>query len=91
MHALLYTNQRTLDDQSLIQFAGELGLSQDKLSRSLREGTYREHVAADFHSGVRSGVNGTPTFFINDQRYDGAYEFDDLIAAIRSQPSVSRQ
>jgi protein-disulfide isomerase len=91
MHDLLYTNQRTLDDQSLLEFAWKLDLSQEKLRDSLKEGAYREHVAGDFHSGVRSGVNGTPTFFINGQRYDGSWEFDHLVSAIRSQPALSRQ
>jgi protein-disulfide isomerase len=39
-------------------------------------------VRADFLSGVRSGVSGTPTFFINGEKYTGAYEFDALVAAL---------
>jgi protein-disulfide isomerase len=62
MHDLLFENQQSLEDEFLLQFADELGLSQHKLSRSLRQRTYRDRVASDFRGGVRSGVNGTPTF-----------------------------
>jgi protein-disulfide isomerase len=43
-----------------------------------------ERVHEDFMSGVRSGVNGTPTFFINGKRYDGAWDYDDLVAAVET-------
>ena len=46
---------------------------------------YRERVREDFSGGVRSGVNGTPTFFINGRRHEGAFELDDLVAAIDSE------
>ena len=39
-------------------------------------------IHEDFIGGVRSGVNGTPTFFINGRRHDGSYDFDDLVTAI---------
>ena len=50
--------------------------------------TYAPKVRADFLGGVRSGVNGTPTFFINGERHDGSYEFDDLVAAIEAHLGV---
>ena len=86
MHDLLFENQQSLEDKFLLQFAGELGLSSDKLSESLRERTFRDHVVSDFRGGVRSGVNGTPTFFINGKRHDGSYQFDDLLVAIERTP-----
>jgi protein-disulfide isomerase len=43
---------------------------------------YAERIREDFMSGVRSGVNGTPTFFINGVRHDGSYDFDTMMAAI---------
>jgi len=52
------------------------------LQRALEERKYRARVRADFTGGVRSGVNGTPTFFINGQRHDGPFEYEDLEGAI---------
>jgi protein-disulfide isomerase len=59
-----------------------LGLSASDLRNALASKEYAPKVRADFLGGVRSGVNGTPTFFINGQRHDGSYEFDDLSTAI---------
>ena len=47
-----------------------------------RRHRYAQRVQSDFLGGVRSGVNGTPTFFINGRRHDGAYAFPDLVSAI---------
>jgi protein-disulfide isomerase len=82
MHDLLYENQENLEDESLCEFAVALGLSPNKLRRSLEAGSYRDRIDNDFRGGVRSGVNGTPTFFINGLRYDGSYDFDGLLGAI---------
>ena len=62
MHDLLYMNQQTLEDEFLFQFADELGLSANKLRKSLIAETYRVRIDTDFRGGVRSGVNGTPPF-----------------------------
>ena len=43
---------------------------------------YAGRVREDFMSGVRSGVNGTPTFFINGRRHDASYDLETLLAAI---------
>jgi protein-disulfide isomerase len=83
MHDLLYENQDHLEDDSLLRLAKQLHLSSDKLRETLEEGTYRTKIKADFSGGVRSGVNGTPTFFINGQRHDGSFDFDTLAAAIQ--------
>jgi len=82
MHDLLYENQENLEDESLFGFAAAVGLSPNKLRRSLEAGIYRDRIDNDFRGGVRSGVNGTPTFFINGLRYDGSYNFDGLLQAI---------
>jgi len=52
------------------------------LAGELAAGTHRDRVRDDFMSGVKSGVNGTPTFFINGQRHDGSYELASLLAAM---------
>jgi protein-disulfide isomerase len=83
MHDLLYENQEDLEDGSLLELAKQLHLSGDKLRETLEEGTYTARIKADFSGGVRSGVSGTPTFFINGQRHDGSFGFDDLAVAIQ--------
>jgi protein-disulfide isomerase len=52
------------------------------MRQALEEGTFEAHVRADFKGGVRSGVNGTPTFFINGHRHDGSFDFETLVSAI---------
>ncbi len=49
----------------------------------LKNGSSSPRVKSDFTGGVRSGVNGTPTFFINGERYDGSFEYEDLLGAIQ--------
>ncbi len=82
MHDLLFENQERLGGELYAELAGQLGLSAEALEKALEDGTYAERVRADFQGGVRSGVNGTPTFFINGHRHDAAFEYEDLAAAI---------
>jgi protein-disulfide isomerase len=82
MHDGLFENQELLGPPLFFELARNLGISQLELSQALTTGTYAPKVRADFVSGVRSGVNGTPTFFINGRRHDGTYLFQDLAAAI---------
>lgn len=74
MHELIYARTGPLDIPYLIQITEQLGLSVEDLEAALENKTYDTKIRADFMSGVRSGVNGTPTFFINDQRYNGSFE-----------------
>jgi len=69
-------------------FAQELGLDGTRFVRELEEGIYRERVRRDFLSGVRSGVNGTPAFFINGIRYDGSWDLPPLVEALESASRV---
>ena len=50
-----------------------LGLDAERIAGDIANGTYAKRVREDFRSGVRSGVNGTPTFFINGERYEGPW------------------
>ena len=71
MHGRLFEHQDALDDAALVRHAREVGVDAARVARELEDGTHEAAVRADFRSGVRSGVNGTPTFFINGERYDG--------------------
>ena len=82
MHDRLFERQFALDDESLIEYAADLGLDADRVRRDLEARRYLERVREDFMSGVTSGVNGTPTFFINGVRYDGSWELEPLAAEL---------
>jgi len=82
MHDLLFENQDRLSSELYLGLARELELAPAELRLALEEGKYRTRVHSDFTGGVRSGVNGTPTFFINGQRHDGPFEYEDLLEAI---------
>jgi protein-disulfide isomerase len=82
MHDLLYENQEQLDDADLHRYADQLGLDVGVFDEELAEHVHAERVREDFMSGVRSGVNGTPTFYINGARHDGGYQVDELLASL---------
>jgi protein-disulfide isomerase len=82
MHDYLFEHQRALDDDHLAQYAAALGLDSDRFEREMAAHAYAARVREDFLSGVRSGVNGTPTFFINGVRHDDSYDLETLHAAL---------
>jgi len=82
MHDLLYANQRRLRDQDLRAYAEKLGLDVERFDKELAEHVHADRVHEDFMSGVRSGVNGTPAFYINGARHDDSYEIEALLAAL---------
>jgi protein-disulfide isomerase len=88
MHDLLYENQPRLDAPHLLVFAEELRLNMEKFARELEDGIYRDRVREDFLSGVTSGVNGTPAFFINGVRYDGSWDSAPLVEALKSAAAI---
>ncbi len=79
MHAHLFNHQRALDDRSLMRYARDLGLDRARFERDLKEGRHRARIEADIESGKQSGVRGTPTFFINDLRYDDSPDFETML------------
>jgi len=84
MHDYLFEHQRALDDAHLVQYAVALKLDKETFEREMTEHVHTNRVHEDFMSGVRSGVNGTPTFFINGVRHDDSYELETLLAAIEA-------
>ena len=82
MHDLLFENQSALEDEHLARYAATLGLDARRLIAEIVSGAYSRRIQEDFKSGIRGGVNGTPTFFINGVRYDGAHALEELIAAL---------
>ena len=82
MHDYLFEHQSHLDDAALLRYAAELGLDVKRFQKDLKEHKFAARVKEDVQSGIRSGVNGTPTFFINGVRHDGAWDLETLTAAI---------
>lgn len=82
MHDMLFENQNALEDEDLLAYASELGLDMTRFQTEILQGTHAARVREDVISGVRSGVNGTPTFFINGLRHDGPWDLASLSAAI---------
>jgi len=85
MHDLLFENQLALEDEDLVGYAGDLGLDGTRLIREVTSNVYALRIREDFKSGVRGGVNGTPTFFINGERYDGIPDLKHLLNALTPQ------
>jgi protein-disulfide isomerase len=82
MHDLLYENQRRLRDQDLHSYAEQLGLDVERFDKDLAGRVHAPRVREDFMSGVRSGVNGTPSFYVNGARHDDSYDLETLLAAL---------
>jgi protein-disulfide isomerase len=82
MHDLLYENQRRLRDPDLRDYAERLALDVERFDKELAEHVHAARVREDFMSGVRSGVNGTPTFYINGTRHDDSYDVEIMLAAL---------
>ena len=84
MHDLLFENQDALEEEDLVAYAQQVGLDLGRFQVEMVQRLYAPRVREDFLSGVRSGVNGTPTFFINGYRHDGPWNLQSLRAAVLS-------
>jgi len=82
MHDTLFANQPRLQPEQLATYAKAIGLDVSRFAKSLTERAFAEKIANDFMGGVRSGVNGTPTFFVNGVRHDGPNDSASLLAAL---------
>ena len=79
IHRLLFEHQKDLDPAHLLEYAKAAGLDEDRFRRDLEGHVHAARVQEDVSGGVRSGVNGTPTFFINGRRHNGGYELESLV------------
>ncbi|MBC8136421.1 MAG: thioredoxin domain-containing protein [Fibrella sp.] len=85
MHDSIFAHQsKGLSDEKLLTLAGEIGADKTKIESALRDGTFTDRVKEDFMSGIRSGVNATPTFFVNGTRHDDSWDEETLLAALQS-------
>jgi protein-disulfide isomerase len=84
MHDRLYENQKRLGTKDLLSHAEALGLDLERIETELDEHAHEARVRSDFLSGIQSGVNGTPTFFVNGMRHNGSYDLKTLLDALRA-------
>ena len=82
MHELLFANQKALMPTDLLTYAAAIGLDMGQFAADLEGHRYASVVREQFLSGLRSGVNGTPTFFVNGFRHNGAYDVESLLNAV---------
>jgi protein-disulfide isomerase len=83
MHAALFENQEALEKDQLLKYAEDLGLDIARIRRELGAQSYAGRVREDFESGISSGARGTPTFYLDDLRYDGIIGVRQFISAIQ--------
>jgi protein-disulfide isomerase len=83
MHDIIFEHQDELERRALIEYAEQLGLNIEQFEKDLDDPTLAEKVDADFESGIRSGVNATPTFFINGEKYNNGWEGERMMLFIR--------
>src|SRR5579872_6337659 len=91
MHRLLFEHTHELNDATIALCAATLLLDMGRFFHDLRHHVYAARVREDFQSGLRSGVNGTPTFFINGIRHDDYWDTDTLLAAIERYNVVTEE
>jgi protein-disulfide isomerase len=84
MHDCLYEHQQALDDKRLETYAALLGLDLAQFIYDMSNHVYSGRVREDFLSGILSGLNGTPTFYINGIRYNGSWDLETLLEALTS-------
>lgn len=85
MHDIIYEHQQSLDPESLVAYAATLKLDLAKFDRDLRAPEVDQKIELDLFGGARSGVNGTPSFFINGVKYDGDWSYPWLLNALAAQ------
>jgi Na+/H+ antiporter NhaA len=90
MHDLMFEHQDALRVQEIVGYARELGLDVEKFKSSVKRRRGAGHIADDVDSADLSGVSGTPTFFINGHRHQGAYDIPTLSRAVKLAGARSR-
>jgi protein-disulfide isomerase len=84
MHDIIFEHQDSLDVLSLLSYAETLDLDMDQFNQDMVSAEVEQKVLQDMENGTRSGVNGTPTFFVNNFRWEGELSYDALLRAMQS-------
>jgi Na+/H+ antiporter NhaA len=88
MHDKLLEHQDVLDPTALMDYAEEVGLDVDRFWEDVRTRAFARRIARDVRSADESGVAGTPTFFVDGRRHNGAYDLESLTAAVTAARSA---
>ncbi len=83
MHDLLFEQQTLLKPEILPVWAKRIELNLEQFGSDIKRGVVEKRIREDRRSGICSGVNGTPTFFVNGTRYDGSHDYDSLLATLQ--------
>jgi protein-disulfide isomerase len=84
MYELLLRPSSRLDLDSLLSYAGELGLDADRFGKEVTGGAHAAKIERDVREGIRNGVNATPKFYVDGHRIDGKFPLEGLEDAIRA-------
>ena len=84
MHDQLYRHQHALEDADLVRYATRIGLNVEQFEQDLANHTYAQRVRDDYMGGVRSGVSGTPGFFMNGELYQDSWDEGPLLDALEA-------
>ena len=88
MHDIIYEHQNELSPEALAQWGLKLGLSDEQLEKALEQPEIAKRIKEDRQSAIRSGVNGTPTFYINGSRYDGVPDYESMLSTLESELAI---
>jgi protein-disulfide isomerase len=83
IHDTLYENQRDLSTEALMGYINKVGGDVERATKDIQSGVPRQRVETDFEGAIRSGANGTPTFFVNGERYDGSWGYGPFSQYLR--------
>ena len=84
VHDIIFENQQSLSISRLLKYAEKAGVNIEQLVVQMNAQKIVDKIEMDMEGGARSGVNGTPTFFINGKRYDGDYDFESMKSFLSS-------
>ena len=85
MHDFLYEHQDVLgDEDEILAGAAALSLNTQRMADEIAQHSFLNRIKQDFDGGVRSGVNGTLTFYVNGTRYNGSPEANELLTFLTS-------
>jgi protein-disulfide isomerase len=84
MHDLLFERQNQLEENDLLSYAQKIGLDLDQFEQDMISEAMVSKVENDFESGMRSGVNGTPSFFVNGEKYNNSWYYEPFLSQLKS-------
>lgn len=84
MHNYLFEHQNVLDDSHLLEYAQKVGLDIKRFEKEISEHIYAPIINDSLMNGIKSGVEGTPTFFLNGIQYEGSWDLETLLKTLKS-------